>query len=205
MDEVGGTRRDKKRQAILAIARDAFVQHGYAGTTMSFIAAELGGSKGTLWAYFPSKENLFAAVVDAMAERFGEALRLPLPITNTPSVTLRLLAQSIMKTLLTPQILALHQMVLGESCRYPELGRLFIEHGPGRGHAHVGRWFGELMDHGLMRRADPVIAAQHFLALCEVGCIQQARLGLRKRFTQAERDADVDRALMVFQGGYALK
>ena len=59
--------RMERRRAIVAIARDHFFEHGYAGTSMSAIAAALGGSKGTLWSYFRSKEELFAAVVDDTA------------------------------------------------------------------------------------------------------------------------------------------
>lgn len=38
---------------------------------MSSIAGQVGGSKTTLWAYFPSKEDLFAAVVDDVVEQYG--------------------------------------------------------------------------------------------------------------------------------------
>ena len=41
---------------------------------MSTIAAALGGSKGTLWAYFPSKEALFAAVLDDVTAAFRTEL-----------------------------------------------------------------------------------------------------------------------------------
>ena len=57
-------RRQSRREAILDVAAQSFLEHGYAGTTMSAIAATLGGSKGTLWSYFASKEVLFAAVID---------------------------------------------------------------------------------------------------------------------------------------------
>src|SRR5262245_4068895 len=56
-----------RRSQIIAVARQHFFEHGYDGTAMSAIAAELGGSKGTLWNYFPSKEALFAAVVEETA------------------------------------------------------------------------------------------------------------------------------------------
>src|ERR1700761_2914102 len=51
---------DDRRKAILAIAREIFLTEGYAAASMSAIAARLGGSKGTLYNYFPSKEGLFA-------------------------------------------------------------------------------------------------------------------------------------------------
>ena len=67
-----------KRAAIVAAARAEFLAHGYGATAMSAIAARVGGSKTTLWTYFPSKQELFAAVVDDSVERFGAALDVPL-------------------------------------------------------------------------------------------------------------------------------
>ncbi len=54
-------RSDAKRRAIIDVARAAFLAEGYAATSMSEIAAKLGGSKGTLYNYFRSKEELFEA------------------------------------------------------------------------------------------------------------------------------------------------
>jgi AcrR family transcriptional regulator len=54
----------RKREAIVQVATRAFLENGYAATSMSAIADELGGSKATLWAHFSSKEELFAAVID---------------------------------------------------------------------------------------------------------------------------------------------
>ncbi len=46
-------RRHSRRETILDVAAQWFLEHGYDGTTMSAIATALGGSKGTLWNYFP--------------------------------------------------------------------------------------------------------------------------------------------------------
>ena len=56
-------RRDQRREAILEVAREVFTEEGYAAASMSTIAARLGGSKGTLYNYFKSKEELFGAYV----------------------------------------------------------------------------------------------------------------------------------------------
>ena len=47
--------RRSRREAILEVAARSFFAHGYAATSMSSIAGELGGSKGTLWTYFPPR------------------------------------------------------------------------------------------------------------------------------------------------------
>ena len=53
--------RDARRELILDVAQDVFLEEGFAAASMSTIAARLGGSKGTLYNYFRSKDELFAA------------------------------------------------------------------------------------------------------------------------------------------------
>jgi AcrR family transcriptional regulator len=60
-EAVTSARRDAKRDTIIEVARQVFFEEGYAAASMSTIAARLGGSKGTLYNYFKSKEELFEA------------------------------------------------------------------------------------------------------------------------------------------------
>ena len=64
-------RGDGRRQAILDAADEIFLEAGFQAASMAAIAARVGGSKGTLYNYFPSKEDLFLACVS----RHCEALR----------------------------------------------------------------------------------------------------------------------------------
>ena len=53
-----------RRNEILDVAGEIFLDQGFAAASMSAIAARLGGSKGTLYNYFPSKEELFRAHIE---------------------------------------------------------------------------------------------------------------------------------------------
>lgn len=187
----------------MTVARNAFLRDGYGGTAMSAIAAEVGGSKTTLWSYFPSKQDLFAAVIDDMVERYGEALHIPLPADGDPGETMRALARSLMKTLTRPQIIALHRMVTGEAGRFPELGSVLFERGPARGHARVSAWLTQLMDRGILRSADPLVAAKQFMALCQAGQFQKHLIGALKRVNAVELEAEIDQAVDTFLRAYA--
>ena len=55
--------RDARREAILDVAQDVFLEEGFAAGSMSTIAGRLGGSKGTLYNYFRNKDELFEAFV----------------------------------------------------------------------------------------------------------------------------------------------
>jgi AcrR family transcriptional regulator len=57
-------RTEEKKQEIVRIAAELFEELGYERTSMSAIAARVGGSKATLYGYFPSKEDLLRAVLD---------------------------------------------------------------------------------------------------------------------------------------------
>ena len=57
-------RREEKRREIIRIAAELFNELGYERTSMSAIAARVGGSKATLYGYFESKEDLLRAVLD---------------------------------------------------------------------------------------------------------------------------------------------
>jgi AcrR family transcriptional regulator len=67
-------KRDARREAILDAAQACFLAEGYAATSMSTIAARLGGSKGTLYSYVKNKEDLFAAVVQRACTAIQQAL-----------------------------------------------------------------------------------------------------------------------------------
>ena len=60
-------KRERRKQdrpgELLEAALDLFVEKGFAATRVEEVAARAGVSKGTLFLYFPSKEDLFKAVV----------------------------------------------------------------------------------------------------------------------------------------------
>lgn len=66
-------RKDARPGELLAAALDLFVEKGFAGTRAEEVAKRAGVSKGTLFLYFSSKEELFKAVVrENISGRFDE-------------------------------------------------------------------------------------------------------------------------------------
>jgi AcrR family transcriptional regulator len=70
-------KRERRKEArpgeLLEAALELFVEKGFAATRVDEVAARAGVSKGTLFLYFPSKEELFKAVVrENIAGRFAE-------------------------------------------------------------------------------------------------------------------------------------
>jgi len=60
---VARTRTEEKRDEIVRIASELFEQHGYDRCSMAALSEKVGGSKATLYGYFPSKEDLLRAVL----------------------------------------------------------------------------------------------------------------------------------------------
>lgn len=60
---------ERRRAAILDSAAKLFAARGYANADTQFLAAELGVSKGTIFRYFPTKRELFAASIERGLDR----------------------------------------------------------------------------------------------------------------------------------------
>jgi AcrR family transcriptional regulator len=63
--------REQRREAILAAARGCFAEHGYEGATVARLERATGLSRGAIFNYFASKEELFLTLADADAARFA--------------------------------------------------------------------------------------------------------------------------------------
>ena len=187
-----------RRKAFVDAARELFFANGYAGTTMSSIASKVGGSKTTLWSYFPSKEELFEAVVDDIVEQYGQALAIDLPLDEPVSDVLRRFGNLLMTKLTATPILSLFRLVVGEAERFPHLAETFYERGPRRGKARAAVWVGEKMVRGELRMGDPMRAVQQFTSLCQSGLYQFAMLNLPESRDLSRLQDDVDAALDTF-------
>ncbi|WP_231736282.1 MULTISPECIES: TetR/AcrR family transcriptional regulator [unclassified Sphingopyxis] len=187
-----------RRKAFVDAARAQFFANGYAGTTMSSIATKVGGSKTTLWTYFPSKEELFAAVVDDIVGEYGTALHVDLPVDRPVVEVLTGFGNILMAALVTTPLLSLFRLVVGEAERFPHLAETFYERGPRRGKARAALWVAEKMVRGELRQGDPMQAVRHFSGLCQSGLYQHAVLGLPEGRDTSRLAAEVDAAVDTF-------
>jgi len=192
-----------RRDAILEVAGDYFLQHGYAATTMSGIAATIGGSKATLWSYFPSKEALFEAVLDRATTAFRQQMIPLLDPGSDLEASLRSFCRRFIEKVTSPEALALHRLIHAEAGRFPEIGEIFYQRGPETTQRLLGDFIGLGMARGRLRHADPRQAAKMLVTISMSGCHQQLLLG---RIDRAEPDqiaADADYAVDMLLTAYA--
>jgi AcrR family transcriptional regulator len=194
---------DQRRETILDVARECFLAEGYAATSMSTIAARLGGSKGTLYNYFRNKDDLFAAMMQRQCGELQESLFDVDLQTGDPETVLTHFARGFLGHLMQPPALGIHRLVISESERFPELGRTFYESGPRIVIGRIGAYLAELMEKGRLRREDPLVAAQQFKDLAISGVYWPRLWGVIGELTRAEMDRQVACAVDTFLRAYA--
>lgn len=193
-------RKEERREAILAIAKRVFLEHGYAGASMSAISAELGGSKGTLWSYFPSKEELFAAMLDDATKDYRTQLADALKPGEDVRAAVREFCRGFIAKVSSCDGLRLHRLIAAEVGRFPEIGDIFYRRAPLPTQQMLAEFFERAMEAGTLRRADPLFAARVLAALC-LGVQQRMIWG--QELTAAERDREAGEMAEVFLRAFA--
>lgn len=171
---------------------------------MSAISTVVGGSKTTLWTYFPSKQDLFAAVVDDLIERYGRALAVTLdPTAGDIAGELRRFAIALMDTLHSQPIVDLHRLIIGEAGRFPELAAMMHARGPSRGKANLRAFLDALVAAGRLRDGDPLMISRHLVGMLQMGSVHEHLLGFVDRPSKAALAEEIDQAIDAFMRSWA--
>jgi AcrR family transcriptional regulator len=149
-------RRKKARPAeILAAALDEFAERGYAAAKLDRVAQRAGVTKGTLYLYFPSKAELFKAVVrSAVLPNIAEAERLVAGFPGPASELLRRLVSFIVARIVDTPLSAIPKLVLAEAGNFPELARFYRAEVIERAFALIGAVLARGAAAGEFRRID---------------------------------------------------
>lgn len=193
---------EAKRQAILEVAAQVFREYGFKGTLMSEIRARLGGSKSTLYNYFPSKEVLFFEVVSSSTEAEFEAVHDALALSSDEiAESLMHFGERFLTFLYSPEIKAQRHLAISESGR-TELGLIVYERGVLRSHELVTEFLQAAIRLGKLKQADPAVATKHLCSLLESELIDPF-LFQQLGEVSAEEIKDITaRAIDVFMSAY---
>lgn len=194
-----------RRAAIVSAGKKIFFQCGFGGASMNAIASELGGSKTTLWSYFPSKESLFEAVVDDLVAQYGSAIEAIHLDLSDAVAALERFGYAVLSTVTSPEVMSLHRLIISEATRFPKLGRLYESKGRGRALERLASFFVEASKKDLLKVDEHDQAARYFLALCEAGSAQALMLGLIADVTPGALQREARDAVKAFYYGFALK
>jgi len=167
---------DQKRQNIVDTAYRLFQSKGFANTSMSEITAEVGGSKATIYSYFPSKEELFVECMTCFSDGYVDRIFSGLKDGKGELKTVLLeTTQHALRVLCSPEMLASKRLLIAEAER-SGIGKLFYR--------KIDGYMDELaailrcaMAEGQLRQADPLLAARQLRALVETDIIERCLMG----------------------------
>ena len=119
-------RKEKRPGDIVAAALEVFTEKGFAGARIEEIARRAGISKGTLYLYFETKEEMFRAVVREVVAPNVETVRAAFEAADLPfGELLRLFLARFAGIVTTVPVGAVAKMVVGESRNFPEIAKVW--------------------------------------------------------------------------------
>lgn len=170
-----------RREQMIAVAEQLFLQHGFASTSVNTIVREAGGSLATLYAEFGSKEALFESVLSERAARFFPEGRSTPPATLDVRMELRALATHMLKRMLSDDGLAVYRIAVHEAPRFPALRKALLEVGMPGLLNRTAHYLGQLADRGVLQVDGSAeakkVAAGQFIALVQGQLVFSAACG----------------------------
>lgn len=203
------TRIRQSKAKILSAAEKVFLRSGFDGANMDRVAGEAGVSKQTVYAHFKSKEALFIEVVEEMtggaARLIGEHVADDFTGRSAEVFFLQV-ARDQLCSVLTPPLMRLRRMVIGEVERFPELGQSLYDNGPGRSIARIARAIEHYCDLGELQCVDAKAAAMLFNWLVMGGPTNLVMmLGDGAFLSESEHEAHAAECARVFIAAYGAK
>ena len=148
---------------ILEAATDLFLRVGYEQTSIDAILLKSGGSKSTLYAYFPTKQDLFRAVIDKVVD--NSDLGAALDITMNARLVLTEFAVRRQRVVLSARHRAVLGLVIAERDRFPDLAQIYWERGPQRSGRELVTYLEALRNREIIAIDDAEEAAEFLIGM----------------------------------------
>lgn len=156
-------RKEARPQELLDAALALFVEKGFAATRSEEVAARAGVSKGTLYLYFPSKEELFKeAVRQNLSTLIAEGQGLVDAFEGSTPELLRCLMEAWWTRVGDTDASGIFKIMLSEARNFPELAQFYVDEVVRPSRALIGRTVQRGIDRGEFR-ALPVDDIVHAL------------------------------------------
>ena len=153
---------DERPQQILDAALEIFGERGLAGARLEDIARRAGIAKGTIYLYFPNKEELFREVVrHTVVARFDDAERDMAPLARESAAgQLRAYLVAWWGFACTDAFQQVYRLIMGEMHRFPEFAEFWAREVVARSHRLVGGIVARGVAAGEFRPIDPAVATR---------------------------------------------
>ncbi|KAB2730125.1 TetR/AcrR family transcriptional regulator [Brucella intermedia] len=143
-----------KRRQILEGAQDVFLRMGFDAASMNDITREAGVSKGTIYVYFNSKEDLFVALCEHYRHTMFSELIATLDSGFGNRQELTDFGVALVTLITSSTAIRAQRIVLGVSERKPELAARFYERGPKRSLVVMADYLRRMIESGKLKPFD---------------------------------------------------
>src|SRR5262245_48540051 len=126
-------RKDARPTEILDAALACFKERGFTATRLEDVATNAGVTKGTIYLYYPSKEELFKAVVRGELVPNIERLEAALDEPGSAAALLEQLFTVWVQHIVPSPVSIIPKLVITEASNFPELARFYLETAVHRG------------------------------------------------------------------------
>ena len=168
----------RKRALMVEAATRAFLESGYAESSVNRIAEDAGVSIKTLYRHFENKDDLFSAVMQSVCDAQAEAVGASLAwYSEAPETALPRVAFAYVRHALSGDQLALYRVVARDAHRFPELGRRYREEVIGRRDTALADYLAMWADKRGWLIADQSLAVAVFVGMTESGLRDRALFG----------------------------
>jgi AcrR family transcriptional regulator len=155
--------KDRPEQ-IIAAAFEVFGKRGLAKSRLQDIAERAGVSKGTIYLYFPNKEELFRVMIRRTAVAAIERAE-NVVAQGTPTEQVLAFTKAYWQLVRSPVFSTIYRLVLGELHQFPDLARFYADEAVVPVQKIVAAIVRRGVDTGEFREIEPMVAARMLIAL----------------------------------------
>lgn len=171
-------RKEERPQELLDAALELFVEKGFAATRSEEVAARAGVSKGTLYLYFPSKEELLKAVIrEQVSAQIKAGAQRAQAFEGPAAELLRELLGGWWSHLYDSPASAVFKLVITEVRNFPEIAQFYSQEVVQPGEQIVSSILQRGMDSGEFRPIDVPSAVKSLLFPMVMLCLHKHSVG----------------------------
>lgn len=200
-----GVRTEQLTDRLLQAATQVFMEKGYDAASMGEIAARAHASKETFYRHFPTKDELFRAVVIRRAERVAQGLSTALLAHEPPEKALTAFGELMITQMVSNDAVAFHRVLGMARERFPDLLQLYRATGPHRVRDAVALYLKQQTKEGRLRSMNAQTAARQFFDLVASEMIISANISGKTNPSKAAIRQRVKEGLDCFLNGYAVR
>ena len=195
----------QKALEILRAARKVFIAKGFEAASMDAVARTARVSKATVYAHFRSKSDLFASIVAQVAGRLTGEIHSVMEARLPLRQALMRIGTEFLEVLVDPERVRIFRMMVAETDRFPELGRVFYRAGPLVMQDCLAAFLAEAAAEGKLVIEDSGLAARQLLSLIKSDLHLRCLFDSGTRPSSAECERHVAAAVETFLKAYGAR